>query len=75
MKEVLLLMLQGLKSREIAKKLFITESTVKNHIGAVYSELNVKNKTEFYQFIKEHQLKNVGYESFIFSILSSMIKD
>lgn len=74
-KEVFLLMLQGFKSREIAKKLFITESTVKNHIGAIYAEIGVKNKTEFFNALKDYQIARFGYESFIFSVLSNLVRE
>ncbi|MEJ5284549.1 MAG: substrate-binding domain-containing protein [Brevinematia bacterium] len=74
-KEVFLLLLEGYKVKDIASKLFITESTVKNHISAIYDEMGVKNKTEFYNVLKDYQLKQFGYESFIFSVLSYLIKD
>lgn len=74
-KEVLLLMLQGHKIKDIAKKLFITESTVKGHISAIYSEIGVKSRTEFFQTLEEYQINHFGYQSFIFSLLSKLIKD
>ncbi len=74
-KEVFLLLLEGYKVKNIASKLFISESTVKNHISAIYDEMGVKNKTEFYNALKEYQLKQFGYESFIFSVLAYLIKD
>lgn len=74
-KEVFLLMLQGFKTREIAKKLFITESTVKNHIGSIYEEIGVKNKSEFFSALKNFQINQFGYESYIFSLLSNLVKD
>ncbi len=73
--EVLKLWLQGYQIKEIASTLFIAESTVKIHIGSIYSKLGVKNKTEFFEFIKEYQIKTFGYESFVFSILSQLIKE
>ncbi|MBN1410088.1 MAG: substrate-binding domain-containing protein [Spirochaetales bacterium] len=73
-KEVFLLLLQGNKIKDIAKKLFIAESTVKNHIGAIYSEMDVKNKDEFFDKLKDYQIKHFGYESFIFSLLSRLMK-
>ncbi len=74
-KEVFLLLLEGNKIKDIAKKLFITESTVKNHIGAIYEEMKVKNKAEFFNVLKDYQIKKFGYESFIFSVLSYLIKN
>lgn len=42
--EVLRLMLAGKTNREIATELYISESTVKKHINAVYHKLSVKNR-------------------------------
>ena len=42
--EVLGLMLAGRTNREMAKELFISESTVKKHVNAVYHKLGVKNR-------------------------------
>ncbi|MCX7821757.1 MAG: substrate-binding domain-containing protein [Brevinematales bacterium] len=74
-KDVLKLWMQGYQIKEIAATLFIAESTVKIHIGSIYSKLDVKNKAEFFDFIKNYQIKKFGYESFLFSILSQIIKN
>ncbi|MGC8764676.1 MAG: LuxR C-terminal-related transcriptional regulator [Brevinematia bacterium] len=74
-KEVLKLWSQGYQIKEIASSLFIAESTVKIHIGSIYSKLDVKNKYEFFEFIKNYQIKRFGYESFLFSVLSQLIKN
>ncbi|MFL7791192.1 MAG: response regulator [Anaerolineae bacterium] len=44
--EVLCLMAKGMRNREIAKKLNITERTVKNHVTQVIAKLGVKSRTE-----------------------------
>jgi DNA-binding LacI/PurR family transcriptional regulator/DNA-binding CsgD family transcriptional regulator len=74
-REVLNLWIQGYQIKEIASALFIAESTVKIHIGSIYSKLDVKSKSEFFNFIKDYQIKRFGYESFLFSILSQLIKN
>jgi len=43
--EVLELMADGLRNKEIANKLFITEKTVKAHVGSILSKLNVPDRT------------------------------
>lgn len=44
--EVLCLMAKGMRNREIAKHLNITERTVKNHVTQVIAKLGVKSRTE-----------------------------
>ena len=44
--EVLQLMVEGLNNREIAKRLVISHSTVKNHICSIYVKLNTTNRTQ-----------------------------
>jgi PAS domain S-box-containing protein len=74
-KEVLILMLQGYKTKDIAKKLFIAESTVKAHIRAIYTEVGVDNRTDFFKILEEYQVNNFGYHSYIYSILTKLIKE
>ena len=45
-KEVLELIAQGLNNREIAKALYISERTVKNHINSILSRLNLRDRTQ-----------------------------
>ena len=44
--EVLTLIAQGLRNREIAKRLFITEKTVGNHISNIFTKLQVADRIE-----------------------------
>ncbi|MBQ9527277.1 MAG: response regulator transcription factor [Fretibacterium sp.] len=45
-REVLLLAARGLSSKEVAKRLFISERTVQTHLASIYDKLGSKNKTE-----------------------------
>ena len=38
--------LSGKTNKEIAKLLFIEESTVKNHLQSIYQKYNVRNRVE-----------------------------
>ena len=42
----------GLTSAQIAKSLFLTESTVKQHLRNVYKVLGVRNRTEAAKLIR-----------------------
>jgi LuxR family transcriptional regulator, maltose regulon positive regulatory protein len=44
--EILELLASGLTNREIAGKLFITQQTVKKHLGNIYGKLGVHRRTE-----------------------------
>jgi DNA-binding NarL/FixJ family response regulator len=44
--EVTTLLAQGMSNREIAAALFISEHTVRNHLGHVFSKLGVTSRTQ-----------------------------
>lgn len=50
--EVLLLLAEGLTNREIAEKLYISESTVKKHVSQVLAKLELTDRTKaaFYAY-------------------------
>lgn len=48
-KELVELMAEGFSNKEIAEKLFITESTVKYHIKNIYSVLELKDRKDFFK--------------------------
>lgn len=43
--EILALLATGTTNREMAQRLFISESTVKTHLVHIYSKLGVDNRT------------------------------
>jgi len=45
-REILRLVYEGLTNAQIAERLFLTESTIKQHLRAAYKLLGVKNRTE-----------------------------
>jgi DNA-binding NarL/FixJ family response regulator len=45
-REVLQLLAQGARNKEIAARLFIATKTVEYHLSNIYSKLNVSNRTE-----------------------------
>jgi DNA-binding NarL/FixJ family response regulator len=44
--DVLRLMAKGMKNREIAQTLFLSEATVENHLHRIFGKLNVKTRTQ-----------------------------
>ena len=57
--EILRLILKGYSNREIEKKLFISENTVRNHVYNIYQKLKVKNRLELVNLIREHTRENL----------------
>ena len=45
-REILELVVEGLSNAEIAGRLYLSESTIKQHLSAVYKMLGVRNRTE-----------------------------
>jgi two-component system, NarL family, response regulator LiaR len=54
--EILELIAQGLSNREIAEKLFVSESTVKTHSSRVFEKLGARRRTQAVQLGKEFGL-------------------
>jgi DNA-binding NarL/FixJ family response regulator len=53
-REILELVVEGLSNAEIARRLYLTESTIKQHLRAVYKELGVRNRTQAAKMMREH---------------------
>ncbi|MBK8020768.1 MAG: response regulator transcription factor [Chloroflexi bacterium] len=54
--EVLALMIQGLNNREIGERLYISSSTVKNHVSSVLSKLGTTSRTQAVALAVEHKI-------------------
>lgn len=54
--EVLELIAQGKKNREIGDVLYLSERTVKNHVGAILKKLHLNNRAEAARVATEHGL-------------------
>ncbi len=54
--EILIEISEGLSNKEIAEKLFVSESTVKTHVSNLYVKLDAKRRTQAIQRAKEMNL-------------------
>lgn len=51
-KEVLRLIMQNKKRKDIADELFVTESTIKKHTSSIFKKLNINNRSELFENAK-----------------------
>ncbi len=56
--EVLQKISEGLSNKEIADKLFVSESTIKTHVSNLLLKLNAKRRTQAIQIAKEINILN-----------------
>lgn len=55
-REVMKLLLEGKKRKEIAEELFVTESTIKKHSASIYKKLEVENRKELLEKVKSERI-------------------
>jgi len=55
-REIIVLIAQGYKNKEIAEKMFITEQTVKNHLHNIFDKLGVSDRLELALYAIHNQL-------------------
>lgn len=51
-REVALLAAEGLRNKEIAQKLFISEETVKSHIRSIFNKTNIDRWSKLVNLLK-----------------------
>jgi DNA-binding NarL/FixJ family response regulator len=58
-KEIVQLVAQGFRNREIGEKLFISEQTVKNHLHNIFDKLGVSDRLELALYAIHHRITDV----------------
>jgi len=56
-REVVALIAEGLKNRQIGERLFISETTVTHHLSSIYSKLGVSDRLELVIYAFTHKIK------------------
>lgn len=69
--EVLHSLTQGVNYKQIAKLLFISESTVKTHINNIFTKLNVNDRTQAVLYALHHGIDNLSKKPNLFKDLLS----
>jgi DNA-binding NarL/FixJ family response regulator len=54
--EVISLIREGLKNKQIAERLFISEATVHHHLTAIYDKLGISGRLKLLLFAQQHRL-------------------
>jgi two-component system, NarL family, nitrate/nitrite response regulator NarL len=55
-REVISLIGEGLKNREIAERMYISEATVRHHLTSIFNKLGVADRLELVIYAYQHQL-------------------
>lgn len=55
-RDVVLLIAEGLKNRQIGERLFISETTVTHHLSSIYSKLGVSDRLELVIYAFTHKI-------------------
>lgn len=62
--EVLACLTQGLNYKAIAKRLFVSDSTVKTHVNNIFTKLNVNDRTQAVLYGLKHGIGQIAEELF-----------
>ncbi len=72
-REVVELLLQGFRIRDMADRLSIAESTVKGHLTQVYNKLGISGRDELLRLFQEEQIRGRGFNAFVFGLVGRLL--
>ena len=58
--EIAELVAQGLTTKQIAERAFISENTVKQHLKRVFAKVDVHNRAELVQLVWAHSERSIS---------------
>ena len=70
-REIVVLVAQGFKNKEMAERMFISEQTVKNHLHNIFDKLGVSDRLELALYAIHHNL----HEALSFELVYSRGRD
>ena len=60
-REVIRLIGEGLKNKQIAERLSISEATVRHHLTSIFAKLDVEDRFELVVYAYRHDLANLPH--------------
>lgn len=71
-KDVMDLVVQGYRKKDIAQKLYIAENTVKGHIADLYDKLGVNNRSALIELLNRYYTDHFGWNAYAFNLFSRL---
>jgi PAS domain S-box-containing protein len=72
--EVIGLLVQGFRIRDMADRLAIAESTVKGHLTQIYDKLGISGRDGLLQLIQDEQVRRHGFSAYVFGLVSRLLR-